>query len=70
MEAVRSQIKGTHGRQQVKVEMARLHVAMMSVLEAEVGEKDGELRHLRRDLQQVQVEACICSVLCILCIVY
>ena len=64
LEAVRSQIKGTHGRQQVKVEMARLQVAMMSVLEAEVGEKDGELGHLRRDLQQVQVEAYICSVLC------
>ena len=55
LEAVKPQVKGTHGRQQVKVEMAKLQVTMMSVLEAEVGEKDGEIEHLRHDLQQLQV---------------
>ena len=65
MEAVRPQIKGPHGRKHVKVEMARLQVAVMSMLEAdEVGEKDIEIGHLRRDLQQAQVEACTCSILC------
>ena len=64
LEAVRPQIKGTHSRQQVKVEMARLQVAMMSVLEAEVREKDGEIERLRRDLQQVQVRAYTCCFLC------
>ena len=51
LEAVRPQIRGTHGRQQVKVEMARLQVAMMSLLET-----DGEIEHLQHDLQQVQVQ--------------
>ena len=56
LEAVRPQpqIKGTRCRQQVKVEMAKLQVAMMSLLEAEVGE-DGEVECLRHDLHQVQV---------------
>ena len=36
------------------MEMAKLQVAMMSLLEAEVGE-DGEIERLRHDLQQVQV---------------
>ena len=58
LEAVRPQIKGTYGRQQMKVEMAKLQVTMMSVLEAEVGEKDGEIQRLQCDLQQVQVRAC------------
>ena len=46
LEAVRPQIKG---------KFTKLQVAMMSVLETEVGEKDGEIEHLRHDLQQVQV---------------
>ena len=49
------------------MEIARLQVAMMSVLrvrETEMGEKDGEIEQLRRDLQQVQVRACTCSFLC------
>ena len=50
LEAVRPQIKRTYGRQHVKVEMARLQVAMMSVLET-----DEEIQHLQHDLQQVQV---------------
>ena len=64
LEAVRPQIKGTHGRQQVKVEMAKLQVTMMSVLEAEVREKDGEIEQLQHDLQQVQVRASTCCFLC------
>ena len=64
LEAVRPQIKGTNGRQQVKVELAKLQVTMMSVLEAEVGEKDGEIESLQHDLQQVQVRACTCCFLC------
>ena len=65
LEAVRPQIKGTHGRQQVKVEMAKLQVTMMSVLEAEVGEKDGEIERLRHDLQQVQVRALPPAAFCV-----
>ena len=65
LEAVRPQIKGTHGRQQVKVEMAKLQVTMMSVLEAEVGEKDGEIERLRHDLQQVQVRALSPAAFCV-----
>ena len=52
LETVKSQIRGTYGSQQVKVEMARLQVAMMSVLET-----GSEIQHLRRDLQQAQVKA-------------
>ena len=50
----------------MKVEVARLQVAMMSVFslrETEVGEKDGEIERLRHDLQRVQVRACTCSFL-------
>ena len=64
LEAVRPQVKGRHGRQQVKVEMAKLQVTMMSVLEAEVGEKDGEIECLRHDLQQVQVRVTPVPLLC------
>ena len=53
LEAVRPQVKERHGRQQVKVEMAKLQVTVMSVLEAEVGEKDGEIERLQHDLQQL-----------------
>ena len=67
MEAVRPQVEKTYGRQQVKVEIARLQVAMMSVFgtrETEVGEKDGEIEQLQHDLQQVQVGVHTCSFLC------
>ena len=54
LEAVRPQIRGTYGSsQQVKVEIAKLQVAMMSVLET----GGSEIEHLRHDLQQVQVKA-------------
>ena len=52
LEAVRLQIRGTYGRQQMKVEMARLQVAMMNLLET-----GSEIEHLQHDLQQVQVKA-------------
>ena len=52
LEAVKPQIRGPYGSQQVKVEMARLQVAMMSLLET-----GSEIQHLRRDLQQAQVKA-------------
>ena len=55
MEAVRPQIERAYERKHVKVEMAKLQVAMMSVLETEVRQKDGEIGHLQHDLQQVQV---------------
>ena len=68
LEAVRPQVGRAYGsRQQVKVEMARLQVAMMSVFslrETEVGEKDGEIERLQHDLQQVQVRASTCCFLC------
>ena len=68
LKAARPQIERAYGsRKQVKVEMAKLQEAMMSVLrmrETEVGEKDGEIEQLQHDLQQVQVRACTCSFLC------
>ena len=66
LEIVRPQVDRAYGRQQVKVEMAKLQVAMMGVFrmrETEVGEKDGEIEQLRHDLQQVQVRACTCCFL-------
>ena len=44
-------------RPQIKGKFTKLQVAMMSVLETEVGEKDGEIECLQHDLQQVQVRA-------------
>ena len=66
LKTTRLQIERAYGSQQVKVEMARLQVAMMSVLslrETEVGEKDGEIERLQHDLQQVQVRTCTYSFL-------
>ena len=61
LEAARPQIRGTYERKQLKVEVAKLQVAMMSVLETEVGEKDGEIEQLQHELQQVQVRVCTWS---------
>ena len=67
LKATRLQIERVYGsRQQMKVEMARLQEAMMSVFslrETEVGEKDGEIERLRHDLQDIQVRTCTCSFL-------
>ena len=60
LETVRPQIERAYGKQHVKVEMAKLQVAMMSVLrtrETEVEEKDNEIEHLQQELQQIQVKA-------------
>ena len=57
---MRPQIERAYGKQHVKVEMAKLQVAMMSVLrtkETEVEEKDNEIEHLQQELQQIQVKA-------------
>ena len=68
LKAARPQIERAYGSgKQVKVEMAKLQEAMMSVLrmrETEVGEKDGEIEQLRHELQHAQVRACTCSFLC------
>ena len=54
LEAVRPQVERAYGSRQMKVEMARLQVAMMSVLRTrEAG--DDEIEHLQHDLRQVQV---------------
>ena len=60
LETVRPQIERAYGKQHVKVEMAKLQVAMMSVLrtkETEMEEKDNEIEHLQQELQQIQVKA-------------
>ena len=54
LHAVRPQIEDEYGRQQVKVEMARLQVAMMSLLRTRKT-KDNEIEHVQQDLRQVQV---------------
>ena len=48
-----------YGKKLVRAEMARLQVAMMAMLrteETDSREKDNEIKHLQRDLQQVQVK--------------
>ena len=60
LQAVRPQIDRIYDMQHVKLEMARLQVIMMSVFrtnKTELEEKDGEIRHLQHDLQQVKVSA-------------
>ena len=57
LEATRPQIDRTYGSKQVKVEMARLQVAMMSVLRTR--ETTSEIEHLQCDLQQLQVKTSI-----------
>ena len=54
LQAVRPHIEDEYGRQQAMVEMARLQVAMMSVLRTRE-RKDNEIEHVQHDLQQVQV---------------
>ena len=59
MEAVRPQIEVMFGRQQMKVEMARLKIAMMSAFKnkkAEVEEKDRQTENIQLDLRQMQVK--------------
>ena len=60
LQQLEAQMKRAYGKQQLKAEMARLQVAMMSVLrmeETEVGEKNNEIDRLQHDLQQAEVKA-------------
>ena len=57
LDAVRPQIEGTYGSKQVKVEMARLQVTMMSVLRTR--ETNSEVEHLQCDPQQLQVKTSV-----------
>ena len=59
LEAVRPQVERAYGSQQVKVEMARLQVAMMSVLRTRET-NDDEIEQLQHDLRQVQVSYIFC----------
>ena len=55
---MRPQIEVMFGRQQMKVEMARLKIAMMSAFKnkkAEVEEKDRQTENMQLDLRQMQV---------------
>jgi len=55
LEAVRAQIGRSHGSYNFKVELTKLQLAMMSVVETEMGEKDREIEHLQQELHQLQV---------------
>ena len=52
------QMEEAYGKKLVKAEMARLQVAMMTMLkmeETDTRERDNEIKHLQHELQQVQV---------------
>ena len=51
-------------RPQIKGKFTKLQAVMISVLEEEVGEKDGEIACLRHDLRHIQVRVYTCSFLC------
>ena len=55
LEAVRAQIGRSHGSYNFKVELTKLQLAMMSVVETEMGEKDDEIEHLQQELHRLQV---------------
>ena len=55
LEAVRAQIGRSHGSYNFKVELTKLQLAMMSVVETEMGEKDREIEYLQQELHQLQV---------------
>ena len=57
LDAARPQIERTYGWQHVQVEMARLQVAMMSVLRTR--ETNSEVEHLQCDPQQLQVKTSV-----------
>ena len=57
LQQLEAQMEEAYGRKLVRAEMARLQVAMMAMLrteETDTTEKDNEIKHLQRDLQQVQ----------------
>ena len=54
-----AKMEEAYGKKLVRAEMARLQVAMMTMLrteETDTKEKDNEINHLQRDLQRVQVK--------------
>ena len=58
LQQLEAQMKEAYGRKLVRAEMARLQVAMMTMLrmeETDAREKDNEIKRLQHDLQQVQV---------------
>ena len=59
LQQLEAQMKEAYGRKLVRAEMARLQVAMMTMLrteETDAREKDNEIKHLQHNLQQVQVK--------------
>ena len=55
LETMRAQIDRSYGSYNFKVEITKLQLAMMSVVETEMGEKDREIEHLQQELHQLQV---------------
>ena len=59
LQQLEAQMEEAYGKKLVKAEMARLQVAMMTILkmeETDTREKDNEINHLQCDLQRVQVK--------------
>ena len=59
LQLLEAQMEEAYGKKLVTAEMARLQVAMMSMLkmeETDSREKNNEIKHLQHDLQQVQVK--------------
>ena len=55
LQQLEAQMEEAYGKKLVKAEMARLQVAMMTMLRTEktdTKEKDNEINHLQHDLQQ------------------
>ena len=55
LETMRAQIDRSYGSYNFKVEITKLQLAMMSVVETEMGEKDREIEHLQQELHHLQV---------------
>ena len=59
LQQLEAQMEEVYGKKLVRAEMARLQMAMMTMLkmeETDAREKDNEIKHLQRELQQVQVK--------------
>ena len=60
LQQLEAQMEEAYGKKLVRAEMARLQVAMMTMLkmeETDSKEKDNEIKHLQHELQRVQVKA-------------
>ena len=67
LQQLEAQMEEAYGKKLVRAEMARLQVAMLSMLkmeETDSKEKNNEIKHLQRDLQHAQVKTPACSFLC------